>query len=148
MSALTPSINDIPREQENIIYSSPENKSETVQSSNTDTEQNGTVADTNTYQQNGTAFESFPVSKSLAIFEMSSSTNAHNSKPSSNPSRVVNQIKTVAPIETITEVRPDAAVTVINDKAQSPVAQVAKENKYEAGWKLHPDKLRIPDIFK
>ena len=148
MSALTLSTNDNLSEQENTIYSSPENKSVTVQSSHTDTDQNGKVADTNTYQQNGTAFESFPVSKRLAIFEMSSSTNAQNSKPSSNPSRVVNQIKTVAPIETITEVRPDAPVTLMNDRRQSPVAPVAKENKYEAGWKLHPDKLRIPDIFK
>ena len=148
MSVHTPSISDILSEQENIVYSSPENKQVTVQSSHTDTQQNGTVADTDTYQQNGTAFESFPVSKRLAIFEMSSSTNAQDFKPSSNPSRVVNQIKTVAPDETITEARPDVPETVMNDSRKSPVTQVAKENKYEAGWKLHPDKLRIPDIFK
>ena len=147
MSVHTSVINDALTEQENIMYSPPENKTVTVQSGHTDTEQNDIVAETNSYQENGTAFESFPVSKRLAIFEMPSSTNAQDSKPSSNPSKVVNQIKTVAPVER-TDVRPNAAVTVMNDRRKSPVMQVAKENKYEAGWKLHPDKLRIPDIFK
>ncbi len=68
-----------------------------------------------------------------------------------NPSESVSESKTV--LETRAAPTKPGEVPTQNTSSPTPdnkgrKTEVAKENKYEAGWKLHPDKLKIPDVFK
>ena len=103
---------------------------------------NGGMNDSTAKVQNGVPFESVSFSKRMALFEKANRYDQGKTSPS--PSTIQNEIKTVAQPKPISEIQP-ASVTAANETTKSPIA---KENIYEAGWKLHPDKLKIPEIFK
>ena len=91
----------------------------------------------------GVLFDNLPISKRVAMFEMTNKSDLEV-KTSPSPSIIQKDAKAEAPGENTSNVQP-VSVTVVKETKKS---SVAKENKYEAGWKLHPDKLKIPEIFK
>ena len=95
-----------------------------------------------------------PISQRMAIFESANkkgSTPVQVSVPSKSEPEVPAK-EVTSPGKSTLKPQPvpvapvHSAPEIIINMEHKP-AQVAKENKYAAGWKLHPDKLKIPDIF-